>query len=304
MNIRLDSTITPFNLEHTLKCGQSFRWEKHGDWWYGIVREKIIKIRQIREGLQFQIFPRLENAGSVANHFRLDDDLPCILSEISNDEHIRRVTRNFRGLRITRQEPWECLISYMCATYKNIPAIKKMIFNLCEHLGKKMNFDSHVFYTFPKPETLAKASLEELKRCELGFRTRHILRTSRIIHEKQFDFEALKEMSYERAKRELLSLPGVGQKVADCVLLFSLDKLEAFPVDIWIKRAMLKFYTNCFEKSFVEKVSNRKSITIKEYGKISTFGREYFGEYAGYAQEYLFASSRKIIGSHVCIDNA
>lgn len=303
MNIRLNPTITPFNLEHSLKCGQSFRWEKHGDWWYGIVKEKVIKIKQTREGLQFQISPGPADVSSVVNHFRLDDDLPCILSEISKDEHIRRAIRIFRGLRITRQEPWECLISYMCATYKNIPAIKKMIFNLCEHLGKMMYFDGHVFYTFPRSETLAQASLEELKRCKLGFRTKRVLRTSRIIQEKQFDFEALKEMSYERAKRELLSLPGVGQKVADCILLFSLDKLEAFPVDIWIKRTMLKFYTNCFKKSFVEKVSSRKSITPKEYRKINAFGREYFGEYAGYAQEYLFASSRKIIGSHACIDN-
>ena len=293
VKILLNSVVTPFNLEHTLKCGQSFRWEKHGDWWYGVVREKIVKLRQTTDRLQFETFPEKVNIDFVGKYFRLDDDLPYIFSKINKDEYIRRAIQNFRGLRITRQEPWECLISYICATYKNIPAIKKMILNLSQRFGKKITFDNHAFYTFPKPEHLAKASLEELKRCKLGFRAKRVLKTSKIIHKKQFEFKALKETSYARAKRELLSLPGVGQKVADCVLLFSLQKLEAFPVDVWIKRIILEFYTDYFERSLVEKASSKKSITPNEYRKINLFGRKHFGEYAGYAQEYLFALSRK-----------
>ena len=292
MTIRLDQTVTPFNLEHTLKCGQSFRWEKHGDWWYGVVKDKIIKIRQTTDRLQFETFPEKVNIDFVVKYFRLDDDLPYILSKINKDKHISRAIQNFRGLRINRQEPWECLISYICATYKNIPAIKKMILNLSQRFGEKISFDNHVFYTFPKPKDLAKASLEELKKCKLGFRAKSVLKTSKIIHKKQFKFKPLKEIGYEKAKRELLSLPGVGQKVADCVLLFSLDKLEAFPVDVWMKRIMLEFYNKYFQRVFVKKVTSKKSITPNEYREINSFGIKHFGEYAGYAQEYLFHYKR------------
>lgn len=292
MEIQLDQSIRPFNLEHTLRCGQLFRWEKIGDWWYGVVRDKVVKIRQINGRLVFQTFPEKVDTDLVENYFRLDDDLPHILSKIDKDEHMRKAIQCFRGLRISRQEPWECLISYICATYKNIPAIKNMILNLSKRFGRKIIFNSHRFYTFPKPRDLAQASLEEIKECRLGFRATSILETSKIVNRGEFNLEDLRKTDYEKAKRELLSLPGVGQKVADCVLLFSLDKLEAFPVDVWIKRIILGFYPNYFEDSFVERVSGKTSITPGEYETISSFGRKYFGEYAGYAQEYLFLLSR------------
>ncbi|MGQ9459721.1 MAG: DNA-3-methyladenine glycosylase family protein [Candidatus Bathyarchaeaceae archaeon] len=292
MEIQLDQSICLFNLEHTLRCGQLFRWEKMGDWWYGIVEEKVVKIRQINDRLVFQAFPEKLDANFVENYFRLDDDLPQILSRIDKDEHIRKAIRCFPGLRISRQEPWECLISYICATYKNIPAIKNMILNLSKRFGRKITFDSHHFYTFPKPSDLAHAILEEIRECKPGFRAERLLETSKIVSSGEFNLENLRKMSYEKAKHELLSLPGVGQKVADCVLLFSLDKLEAFPVDVWVKRVILDFYPDYFEDSFVERVSGKSSITPGEYETISSFGRRYFGEYAGYAQEYLFLLSR------------
>ncbi len=300
MNIRLDPTATPFNLEHTLKCGQAFRWAKHGDWWYGVVSGKIIKLRQTPNKLQFETFPKKTSINFVSRYFRLDDDLPHIYSKIDRDRHIHNAIRNLRGLRILRQEPWECLISYICATYKNIPAIGQMILHLSKRFGKQMTLDNHDFYTFPTPKDIATASLQELKSCKLGFRAASISRTSQIIDHKRLALEALENASYERAKRQLLSLPGVGQKVADCVLLFSLDKLEAFPVDVWMKRTIPKFYADHFEKTFAEKVSNKASIIPSEYRKINSFGRKYFGEYAGYAQEYLFACSRRLweTGSH------
>jgi len=205
---------------------------------------------------------------------------------------MRRAIQRFRGLRISRQEPWECLISYICATYKNIPAIKNTILNLSKRFGRKITFNGHDFYTFPKPSDLAHASLEEIGSCKLGFRAERVLETSKILDHEDFNLEDLRKMNYEKARQELLSLPGVGQKVADCVLLFSLDKLEAFPVDIWMKRVVLEFYPSYFERSFIERVSGKSSITPGEYKTISSFGRRYFGEYAGYAQEYLFPLSR------------
>jgi len=287
MKIRLNSS-TPFNLEHTLKCGQVFRWEKIGNWWYGVVSGKVLKLRQTDDKLFFQALPEKVNPKFVENYFRLNDDLPHILSQINKDEHIGEAIQALNGLRIIRQEPWECLISYMCATNANIPAIRNMILNLSKRFGKKITLEGHGFYTFPKPSDLAQADIEEIKGCKLGFRAERVWEVSNMIEQGGFDLEALRKMGYEEAKRKLMSLPGVGHKVADCVLLFALDRLEAFPVDVWMRRIILRLYPDHFEPSFVEKVLGKRSITPKEYEKINTFGRGYFGEYAGYAQEYLF----------------
>jgi N-glycosylase/DNA lyase len=293
MEIELNYSTVPFSLEHTLKCGQLFRWEKLGDWWYGVVADRVVKIRQFGERLTFQGFPEEVNQRFIENYLRLDDDLPSILSKISRDEHVKRAIKLFYGLRLIRQEPWECLISYICATYKNIPAIKKMIHNFSQRFGKKISFDGIDFYTFPKAAELAKTNHNTLRNCGLGFRAERVLKTAKILNQGNLSLETLKNLDYLNAKRKLLSLPGVGQKVADCVLLFSLEKLEAFPVDVWIKRAATNFYASHFDSSFINKVSSKGSITPKEYETINSFGREYFGRYAGYAQEHIFHLLRK-----------
>jgi N-glycosylase/DNA lyase len=282
------SCSCPFSLDFTLCCGQAFRWDKLGGWWYGVVREKVFKIRRTNDELEF------ENAevDFVKNYLGLSDDLPKILSQISKDRHIKRVAEELRGLRILRQDPWECLISYICATYKNIPAIRQMIFNLSKKFGDKIYFDGHNFYTFPTPERLAKATAEELAKCGLGYRTKYVSETAKIVHKSDFEFESLRGLAYERAKEELLNFPGVGLKVADCVLLFSLGKLEAFPVDVRIRRVILKYYARHFPNEFIKEISRRKSPSKSEYEELSLFGRTYFGEYAGYAQEYLYHYER------------
>jgi len=170
-----------------------------------------------------------------------------------------------------------------------------MILNLSKRFGRKISFNGHDFYTFPKPSDLAHASLEEIRNCKLGFRAERVLETSKILDRGEFNLEDLRKMDCEKARQELLSLLGVGQKVADCVFLFSLDRLEAFPVDVWMKRVVLEFYPSYFEHSFIKKVSSKSSITPREYKTISSFGREYFGKYAGYAQEYLFSLSRNVM---------
>jgi len=299
VEIKLDLSTTPFNLEHTLQCGQLFRWEKIGSYWYGVAKQKIIKIRQNDDILQVEIFPNETDIEFVLHYFRLDDNLPHILSQIKKDETIEKAIHSLYGLRITRQEPWECLISYICATYKNIPAIRKMIQTLSKAFGRKISFENRNFYTFPKPSDLARASLKEIEDCGLGFRACSVLETAKIVESGDFDLEALRKMDYTKAKRELLSLPGVGNKVADCILLFSLDKLEAFPVDVWIKRIVLEFYSKSFSPEFIEKASEKNSPTANEYLKINEFGKKYFGAYAGYAQEYLFHWKRSSSKSSV-----
>jgi N-glycosylase/DNA lyase len=287
MKIRLNALV-PFDLGFTLCCGQAFRWNKLGEWWYGVVGEYVFKIRQTGNVLEFENI----NVKFIRNYFGLDDDLPKILSQISKDAHIMQAVEAFKGLRILRQDPWECLISYICATYKNIQAIKQMLSNLSKKFGDKIRFDGYDFYAFPTPERLAKATAQELAKCGLGYRAKYVSETAKMVYENGFEFESLMKIAYGRAKEELLNFPGVGLKVADCVLLFSLGKLEAFPVDVWIRRVILRYYAEHFPTGLIKKISEKRSLSDSEYGRLSLFGREYFGEYAGYAQEYLYHYER------------
>jgi len=285
--IRLDSSC-PFNLDFTLCCGQVFRWDKRGTWWYGIVGEDVFKIRQTDNELEFEN----NDVDFVRHYFGLSEDLPKIFSTIRKDKHIKHAIEKFAGLRILHQNPWECLISYICATYKNIPAVKQMLLKLSRKFGRKITFDKRYFYAFPASQSLAKASVKELAECGLGYRAKYVSGTAKRIYDDDFSFEDLRKASHEKARRELVNLPGVGLKVADCVSLFSLEKLEAFPIDIWIKRVVLKYYANNFPTESVKKMSSKKSPSKAEYERLSLFGRKYFGEYAGYAQEYLYHSER------------
>ena len=284
--MRLDGV--PFNLDVTLCCGQVFSWDKKGDWWYSVVGDQALKIRQVNGELEFA------NADEkfIENYFGLDDDLQKIHINIGRDEHIRKALREFWGLRIIRQDPWECLISYICATYKSITAIKNMLLKLSKKFGKKILLDGCDFYTFPTPEKLAKTTESDLMECGLGYRAKYVLATSKRILENDFSLERLKKMQYQQAKKELINFPGVGLKVADCILLFSLARDEAFPVDVWVKRAILKHYAAHFPNSFIEKISTQESFSNAGYEKLNEFGRKYFGEYAGYAQEYLYHYER------------
>ncbi|MCD6093149.1 MAG: hypothetical protein J7J38_04000 [Candidatus Aenigmarchaeota archaeon] len=284
----------PFNLNHTLNCGQAFRWDKIDNWWYGVVKENIIKIKQIDNKLIFFTYPKENNTKLVKNYFRLNDDLNYIIRQINKDKYINEAIRKFYGLRIIRQEPWECLISYICATNTNIPIIRNMIFNLSKKFGEKIKFGNHKFYTFPKACILAKAGLDILKKCGIGYRAEYISKASKMTNNNEIQFNRLSKINYQAVKKELLQIPGVGPKVADCICLFSLDKLDAFPVDIWVTRSILELYHKYFDSLFTKKISGKKykSLTLAEYNKINSFGKKYFGKYAGYAQEYLFYYKR------------
>ncbi|NWF86582.1 hypothetical protein HXY32_02025 [Candidatus Bathyarchaeota archaeon] len=287
MKTRLNSSY-PFNLDVTLCCGQTFRWDKRGEWWYGIVGQKAFKTRQISDGLEFENI----DTDFVKDYFGLNYNLSKIYSKISKDEYIKRAVDAFYGLRILRQNPWECLISYICATYKNIKAIRQTLLNLAKKFGDKIRFDGYDFYTFPTAEKLAKAKVEELVDCGLGYRAKYVAETAKMVCKCGFKFESLRRLAYEKAREELLNFPGVGLKVADCVLLFSLGKFEAFPVDVWIKRVILRYYAKHFSDNFIQKISNKQSLSNAEYEKMNLFGRKYFGKYAGYAQEYLYHYER------------
>lgn len=292
MEMRLDLLKTPFSLDFSLQCGQTFRWEKIGEWWYGVVRQNAMKVRQNEHVLEFHTNQEELDLQFLKSYFRLDDDLPEIYSSIIKDKHIEAAIERFEGLRLIRQEPWECLISYICATNKNIPAIRDMILNLSKRFGNRLLLDGQHLYTFPDPHDIANADAEELKACKLGFRAERVLEVSRKVSTGEFNLEALRTLIYEEAKNELMKLPGVGPKVADCVLLFSLDQLQAFPIDVWMRRIFMEHYSNHFHPSFVKKVQRQNSLTRGQYNEMNRFGREYFSSFAGYAQEYLYHYKR------------
>jgi len=278
----------PLSLDVTLCCGQVFRWERHGEWWFGVVDDRTVKMRQVDRSLEFHGV----DEGFVRRYFSLDHDLQRISAEIGKDEHMKEALRLFWGLRIIRQEPWECLISFICATYKSVAAIRNMLLRLSARFGESLHFEDCNFHAFPTASKLAKASLRELEGCGLGYRAKYIRETSNIVCSENFDFETLRNLPYLEAKRALRLFPGVGSKVADCVLLFSLGKLEAFPVDVQIKRILLRKYGAHFSADFVEKLARQGSLSDSEYERLNGFGREYFGEFAGYAQEYLYHYER------------
>lgn len=285
--MRLD---VAFDLDFSLCCGQVFRWKKINGWWYGVVGENLLKIRQHEASLDFEGV----SEDFVRHYFGLNDDLRAISSCIAKDNFIKKALRKFEGLRIVRQNPWECLIGFICATYKSIAAIESMLVKLSEKFGEKKVFDDHDFYIFPKVEKLALASEKQLLECGLGYRAKYVQATARKICADKVELEKLKTIPYLEARKKLVEFPGVGLKVADCMLLFSLDKTEAFPVDVWVKRVILNHYSNHFPKELVTKLSSHNSLSNGEYEKLSAFGRNYFGKYAGYAQEYLFHYERTL----------
>jgi N-glycosylase/DNA lyase len=278
----------PFDLDLTLCCGQTFRWDKEGEWWHGAIGESSVKIRQQNDSIRFYG----ATMDDVMTFLGLKDNLVKIYSEIDRDRHIRTAFEQFRGLRILRQTPWESLISYICATYKNIASIKRMLHNLSRQFGERIRTENQDFFTFPTPQKLAKASISDLRRCELGYRAEYVLQTSKQVFENNYDLDSLKKTSYDDARTFLLQFPGVGPKVADCVLLFGLGRLEAFPVDVWMRRVMLRHYASHFPKKFVTRISEEESLSEPQYKELNRFGREYFGKYAGYAQEYLYHYER------------
>jgi N-glycosylase/DNA lyase len=278
----------PFDLDFSLCCGQVFRWQKLDGWWYGVVGDKIIKIRQCGCELEFEGC----DEAFVRHYLRLDDDLAQVSRCVDRDKHIHAALQRYVGLRLVRQEPWNCLIGFICSIQKNIPAIENMLLQMSTRFGEKREFDGKTFYLFPTAERLALASDSGLRECSLGFRAKYVKATAQKIVDENIDLENLRKMPYFESREKLLEFMGVGLKVADCVLLFSLDKTEAFPVDVWVKRVILNHYCDKLAPELVKRLQSRSTLTNGEYLKIGDFARGYFGAYAGYAQEYLYHYER------------
>jgi N-glycosylase/DNA lyase len=269
--------VNNFNLKHTMECGNFFRYfEKHG-FYYVATADKAFKVKQKGD---FLFFDGVDVKGKkiskefIVIFFRLEEDYGRILRAIRVDDKIKGAISQYMGLRIIRQEPFECLVSYIVSQNSNIPRIRKNLNDIARLFGRKFKFDGMNFYAFPK---LSQLTGNKLKICKLGYRYEYLCRLV-----KELDLErlySLKDFGYGDAKKYLVSLHGIGSKVADCVLLFSLDFLEAFPVDVWIKRVVERLYFN--ENEMTEKM-------------VHEFGIKHFGKYAGYANQFLYYYGRSL----------
>jgi N-glycosylase/DNA lyase len=257
--------IHPFSLKETLECGQFFRFTEVDGTYIVQSSGRIFSLRQKGDGLFYEGV----DESFLIRFFRLDESLEDVFKEIDRDPVIHEASRQYRGLRLIRQDPWECLISYLCSSAKSIGHIRCMIELLCKASGRKVSLGGYIGYEFPEPVCILPC--HPLDSMGAGFRTPYLLQAAQCIDRERLT--ALKGLPYEDARRSLMKLAGVGKKVADCTLLYSLDFLEAFPMDTWIMRGLRQFYFK------------GKRVGQKELEK---FVSKHFGPLAGYAQLYLF----------------
>lgn len=272
--------ISHFELKHILDCGQCFRWNENEDGSYtGTAFNKTIRV--IKEGKEIYLKgAKIEDEKLWLHYFDIERDYGKIINELSNDEVLKEAIKHGEGIRILNQEPFETLISFIISANNRIPMIKRAVYNISKRFGNKMSFEGKEYYSFPKPSVLSQASVEDLMECGCGFRAPYILETSKEIANGNANLEYIMSLDTDCAQKELIKLKGIGPKVADCIMLYSMGKNDAFPVDVWVKRVMQYFYL-------------APDVSLK---KIRDFGRERFGHLAGFAQQYLFYYARDLKG--------
>ena len=268
------------DIETTINSGQVFLWNKIEDQWVGVDGQDILILSQSPFSIR--------SSGSTSNFFREDDNLEKILSNINRDKIVRKAVKQSPGLRLMRQDPFQCYISFICSSNSSIQNIKSMLENLCKKFGTKQEFNGYKLHTFPKAEILANASMKDLIDCKLGFRAKYVKNASQTVNSGKIDFTWLKKADYYTALESLKKTLGIGNKVADCISLFSLDKMEAFPIDTWTQRILLKYYKKNFDNI------TEKPVTEKKHEKLHEEIAKYFGPYAGYSQQFLFKMERDL----------
>ena len=258
--------VTSLDLGETLDCGQSFRWRDNGDGSFtGVAYEKLVTVSIQNGDLHIENTTEQDFEKIWRNYFDLDLDYDSIRSSIGEIHPVLKEASAYApGIRILQQEPWEALCTFIISQNNNIKRIKGIVDRLCTTFGNKIGDTD--FYTFPKPEILAELTPDDLAPLRAGFRNKYIIDASRKVASGEVDLEKCRNVPYDEARAELCKIKGVGNKVADCTLLFGMHRIEAFPIDVWMRRAMEKLFPN--------------------------MTGEDFGEYAGIAQQYIFHYAR------------
>ena len=283
MEDKLILNVKCFNLKDTVECGQCFRWEKleeEENTYIGVLKDRVVKVKQEKDTLYITSSNYYNLEKVIRKYFDLDEDYESIEKTISTfDDNIKKAVKNTSGIRILNQNFFEMIMSYIISANNNIPRISKSIKYISKKYGKKVIFENNEYYLFPTAEELRNVSEEEFKNSGVGFRARYLKNTVKAILDKKIDLEKIKKLSTKEAKDELLKLQGVGPKVADCILLFSCERREVFPIDVWVERVMHNLYFKNSSKRI------RKN-DILEYANKN------FGKYAGIVQQHLFHNVR------------
>jgi N-glycosylase/DNA lyase len=284
-----------FDLEKTLDSGQVFHWEKVGDGFIGAIGDRAVYVEQVGQVLKVRdgespsparesrALPRI-----IADYFAFDHPLAEICASFPEDSMMKAARKFCGGLRIIRQPRWECLATFICSSMKQVAHIRQISKKLRECFGDARKIDppsprlrrgkAIAVFTFPTAERLAKSSEKELRECALGYRAKNLLATARLVRSGAADLDAWAALSDVDLRERLCELPGVGAKVANCVMLFAYERLRAFPIDVWIARVLK-------EKYFPRK----RTVTPQ---RLRAFSESYFGKHGGYAQQYLFHHAR------------
>lgn len=269
-----------FELKHIFDCGQCFRWYEEDDGSFtGITQGRAVRLFKVDNDVYIK-GGQIEDKDLWIEYLDLNRDYGKIKNKLSHDDVLEEAIKHGDGIRILNQEPFETVISFIISANNRIPMIKRAVQNISRNFGRSIEFEGREYYSFPQPQELANARVEDLEKCGCGFRAPYIVETTRVISDGSVDLHAIKNMDTDKAHEELVKLKGIGPKVADCILLFSMGKHDVFPVDVWVKRVMQYFYL-------------APDVSLK---KIRDYGREKFQELAGFAQQYLFYYARDLKG--------
>ncbi len=310
----------PFDLALSLEMGQAFRWQRVGDegvhdrawgdppdfwrkcggWYSGVLEEHLIHIRQTDDGVEYRVGDEdgeradIDLTPVIHAYFRLEDDIEAIYTEVGRDPAVARAIKQYRGVRLLRQERWECLVSYLCSAQNSIRGIKSRVEKV-ERLGSRtVRLDGDERYVFPTAREVVEAGQLALKDLKLGLeRDRWIFLMAERIAADPHMLDRLAEprVPGPNAVRQLDKCPGVGPKIASCVALMSLDRLDAFPVDRWVRQALAECDLSAMSKymtNLAEKVTGTGDLTESQQYKVAEWAREHFGDFTGYAGQYLF----------------
>lgn len=266
--------IKSFELEHIFECGQCFRWQKNKDKSYTIIFQKnILNIKKGKDGIYFKGICKGDIKDNIFKYFDLNKDYEKIKKELSKkDEYLKEAIKYGYGIRILKQDLWETIISFIISSNNNIPRIKGIIEKLSQKYGTKVEMNKNIYYLFPTPNQLSKASIQDLRNIGLGFRDKRIYNFTQDIVNKKIDLKEFEKIdNIEILKSKLEKIEGIGPKVAGCIMLFSLAKFEIFPVDVWVKRVINELYLH---------QNNESKIKIKDVEKLA---KEKFGNLARYS---------------------
>jgi N-glycosylase/DNA lyase len=270
-----------YDLAGTLTSGQAFRWRLVADGWEGVVGGQWARLVEVGEGIRAEVMDR--DLNWLEEYLQVGVNIDEITESFPRDEHLSKAVRECFGLRLLKQESWECLASFILSSTKQIVQIQQIVELICERFGEPVAVPPGRprTWSFPSAMRLAEISEQELRCCKMGFRAPYLRESARMVASGEINLEQIRRADLEGAREQLLRLPGVGRKIADCVLLFAYGFQKAFPVDVWVLKALRTLYFP------------RRRPTAK---RLLRFTETYFGPNAGYAQQYLFHYMRTHVG--------